>query len=41
MGYVVDRTKEQWNGWQEWCREVVWYANKRGAYLYSCARAEN
>jgi radical SAM superfamily enzyme YgiQ (UPF0313 family) len=32
--YQVIRTKDQWNGWQEWCREVVWYGNKRGTYLY-------
>ena len=41
VGYVVDRTKEQWKDWQEWSREVVWYANKRGAYLYSYTRMEN
>jgi hypothetical protein len=20
--------------WDEWCRRVVWYGNRRGAYLY-------
>ncbi|MEI6207210.1 MAG: radical SAM protein [Desulfuromonadales bacterium] len=31
--YLVDRS-EQWDTWQDWCREVVWFCNKRGAYLY-------
>ncbi|MEK7507154.1 MAG: radical SAM protein [Patescibacteria group bacterium] len=30
----VDRTRERWNSWEEWCKLVVWYGNKRGAYLY-------
>ncbi len=25
-----------WNSWEDWCREVVWWGNKKGAYLYSC-----
>jgi radical SAM superfamily enzyme YgiQ (UPF0313 family) len=32
--YFIDRTSEQWNSWADWCRRVVWYGNKRGAYLY-------
>ena len=32
--YMVNRTNEQWNEWLNWSREVVWYGNKRGAYLY-------
>lgn len=32
--YHIDRTKEAWWSWEEWCREVVWYGNKKGAYLY-------
>ncbi len=36
--YTVDRTKEQWNDWLTWSREVVWYGNKRGAYLYPFTR---
>jgi tRNA A37 methylthiotransferase MiaB len=30
----IDRTKEVWSSWGDWCREVVWYGNKKGAYLY-------
>lgn len=35
--YAVDRTSERWNSLDEWCRDVVWYGNKRGAYLYGNA----
>ena len=38
--YVVDRTHEQWSEWPAWSREVVWYGNKRGAYLYPFTREE-
>jgi hypothetical protein len=30
----IDRRSEKWNSWEDWCREVIWYGNKRGAYLY-------
>lgn len=32
--YPIDRTRESWPSWEAWCREVVWYGNKKGAYLY-------
>jgi radical SAM superfamily enzyme YgiQ (UPF0313 family) len=32
--YHIDRTSETWHSWEDWCREVIWYGNKRGAYLY-------
>jgi hypothetical protein len=32
--YHIDRTAETWFSWDDWCREVVWYGNKKGAYLY-------
>jgi hypothetical protein len=32
----IDRTSCKWNSWEDWCREVIWYGNKRGAYLYQC-----
>ena len=34
--YEIDRTTSKWSSWDDWCKEVVWYGNKRGAYLYSC-----
>lgn len=33
--YLVDRTSLRWSTWEDWCREVVWYGNKRGAYIYT------
>lgn len=32
--YRVERTRETWDSWEDWCRKVIWYANKKGAYLY-------
>ena len=32
--YRIDRTTEQWRSWYEWFEKVVWYGNKKGAYLY-------
>ena len=32
--HVVDRTSEGWSTWEQWCQEVIWYGNKKGAYLY-------
>lgn len=32
--YTIDRTSQTWPSWENWCQEVVWYGNKKGAYLY-------
>lgn len=32
--YLIDRTSETWSSWDEWYKNVVWYGNKKGAYLY-------
>jgi len=32
--YHINRTGQTWSSWDDWCREVIWYGNKRGAYLY-------
>jgi radical SAM superfamily enzyme YgiQ (UPF0313 family) len=32
--HVIDCTSEQWDSWDAWCRFVVWYSSKRGAYLF-------
>lgn len=32
--YRIDRSSEHWDDFQTWSREVVWYGNKKGAYLY-------
>jgi len=31
----IDRSSQSWDDFQLWCREVVWWGNKKGAYLYS------
>lgn len=39
----IDRSVQRWNSWDDWCREVIWWGNKKGAYLYAnapYARAE-
>jgi hypothetical protein len=32
--YFIDRTSETWDSWEDWCEKVVWWSNKKGAYLY-------
>jgi radical SAM superfamily enzyme YgiQ (UPF0313 family) len=32
--YHINRTRPTYASWDEWCREVIWYGNKKGAYLY-------
>jgi hypothetical protein len=36
FNYRIDRTSTRWLSWEDWCREVVWYGNKKGAYMYKC-----
>jgi hypothetical protein len=31
----IDRASESYGDFQAWCREVVWWGNKKGAYLYT------
>ena len=37
--YKIDRTSQRWTCWNDWCREVIWYGNKRGDYIYSVKRS--
>lgn len=37
--YLIDRS-ENWSSWEEWCKYVVWYGNKKGAYLYGNREVE-
>jgi radical SAM superfamily enzyme YgiQ (UPF0313 family) len=30
----IDRTSQAWSTWDVWFREVIWWGNKKGAYLY-------
>ncbi len=36
--YEINTTRENWTSWDEWCREVVWYGTKKGAYLHDAKR---
>jgi len=36
----IDRTSRRYDDFQKWCREIVWWGNKKGAYLYSPQAAE-
>jgi radical SAM superfamily enzyme YgiQ (UPF0313 family) len=31
---TVDRERQSWWSWDDYCRDVIWYGNKKGAYLY-------
>jgi len=39
FAYVIDRTTEHWTSWEEWCRQVIWYGNKKGDYIHSVKRS--
>ncbi len=32
---IIDRSARSFSDLDDWCREVVWWGNKKGAYLYS------
>jgi len=38
--YHIDRTSQSYWSWDEFCREVIWYGNKKGAYLYGNQQVE-
>lgn len=38
--YHIDRTSEVWHNWEDWFKKVVWYGNKKGAYLNKITRIE-
>ena len=31
---TVERSEGGWDSWDDWSREVIWYGNSTGAYLY-------
>ena len=41
FSYYIDRTSETWDSWEDWCEKVVWWSNKKGAYLYDCLVTKN
>lgn len=38
--FRIDQTSVTWNTWDDFCREVIWYGNKKGAYLYTNCTVE-
>jgi hypothetical protein len=32
--YVINRTSQGWDTWEEWLTHVVWYGSKKSAYIY-------
>ncbi|HIN88837.1 MAG TPA: hypothetical protein EYN05_09305 [Nitrospinaceae bacterium] len=38
--YRITRSTQTWADWQTWCREVVWFGNKKGDYLYGSSSLE-
>jgi radical SAM superfamily enzyme YgiQ (UPF0313 family) len=35
---LVRRQERYYDDFQRWCREIVWWGNKKGAYLYNTSR---
>lgn len=35
--HLIDRTSQKWTSWEDWCREVIWWDNKKGGYIYSAS----
>ncbi len=35
MVVQIDRAARPYDDFQKWCREIVWWGNKKGAYLYT------
>jgi radical SAM superfamily enzyme YgiQ (UPF0313 family) len=38
--YLVRRDRERWSGVESWLTEVVWYGNKKGAYMYTVSECD-
>ncbi|MGN7611096.1 B12-binding domain-containing radical SAM protein [Magnetococcales bacterium HHB-1] len=36
--YRLLRKQKNWDNWTSWCKEVVWFGNKKGDYLYDAQR---
>ena len=39
--YHIDRVTRTWQTWDDWLREVIWFGNKKGAYLYGNESVES
>ena len=36
----ISRSKRYYLDFQQWCKEIVWWGNKKGAYLYSIEKSD-
>ena len=36
FNYEIVRSTETWASWEDWCQRIIWWGNKRGAYMYAC-----
>jgi len=39
-GYEIDGASESWDSLDDWLKKVIWYGNKKGAYLYPVKKVE-
>jgi len=39
--HEVTRSRHNYSDFQRWCREIVWWGNKKGAYLYRVSAASS
>jgi len=35
VAYEISKSSQVYTNWDDYCREVIWYGNKKGAYLYT------
>ena len=38
--YTIEKSKTVYTDWNKWYKEVVWYGNKKGAYLHGNYKTE-
>ena len=39
--YNLMRSQRNYTDFSQWCKEVVWWGNKKGAYLYPISRNDD
>ena len=40
-GYHINSGYDSWPTWEDWYREVAWFGNRSGAYLYNVIETTN
>jgi len=41
FNYTIMKSLQNYTEFQDWCREIVWWGNKKGAYLYQIKNIAN